>query len=71
MGYGPSELKKHLTASQLNALYYTYMLQAFLLQLLYRGVLSHFLQPLRALRGTDVDLQHVPREDLLFLHEHG
>ena len=49
----------------------TYMLQAFLLELLYGGVFGHFLQPLRALHSADVDLQHFPCEYLLFLHEHG
>lgn len=48
----------------------TYMLQAFLLELLYGGVFGHFLQPLRALHGADVDLQYFPSEYLLLLYEH-
>lgn len=47
-----------------------YVLQAPLLQLLHRGVLGNLLQPLGALHGAHMEPQHLPREDLLLLHEH-
>lgn len=47
-----------------------YVLQAALLQLLHRGVLGDLLQPLGALHGAHLQPQHLPREDLLLLHEH-
>ena len=46
------------------------MFQALLLQFVHGGVLRHLLQPLRAVHGADVYLQHLPGEYLLLLDEH-
>ena len=46
------------------------MFQTLLLEPLHGGVLGHLLQPLRPLRGADVDLQHFARKYLLLLDEH-
>lgn len=48
----------------------TYVLEAALLELLHRGVLGRLLQPLGAVGRTDVQSQHLAREDLLLLYEH-